>query len=54
MPAPVALVCNSLFRKEQKILSFVSFKNTALCTYKFVCMMNVWQKRHGLVHVRAA
>ena len=44
MPAPVALVCNSLFRKEQKIHSFVSFKNTALCTYKLVCMMNVWQK----------
>ena len=29
------------------------FKNVVLCTYKLVCMMNVWQKWHELVHVRA-
>ena len=32
---------------------FCFFKNVVLCTYKLVCMMNVWQKRHELVHVSA-
>ena len=32
---------------------FCFFKNVVLGTYKFVCMMNVWQKWHELVHVRA-
>ena len=41
----------SFCRYEHK--SFVSFKNVVLCTYKLVCMMNVWQKWHELVHVSA-
>ena len=53
MLAPAVLSFKLSFcRYEHK--SFVSFKDAVLCTYKLVCMMNVWQKRHELVHVRAA
>ena len=49
MLAPAVLSFKLSFcRYEHK--SFVSFKNVVLCTYKLVCMMNVWQKRHELVH----
>ena len=52
MLAPAVLSSKLSFcRYEHK--SFVSFKNVVLCTYKLVCMMNVWQKWHELVHVRA-
>ena len=52
MLAPAVLSFKLSFcRYEHK--SFVSFKYAVLCTYKFVCMMNIWQKWHELVHVRA-
>ena len=49
-----SMLSYKLFFCRYEHRSFVSYKNVVLSTYKLVCMMNVWQKWHELVHVRGA
>ena len=44
MLAPTVLSLRLFCCIRTEDIFFVSFKNVVLCTYKFVCMMNVWQK----------
>ena len=44
MLAPTVLSLRLFCCIRTEFFSFVSFKNTVLCTYKLVCMMKVWQK----------